>query len=96
MQIDITIILAVSTAVFAALTFYFARKKDFGDSTAQATTVIVELQTVRRDIGEMKADVQAMRAEWRQDHDKIVGMERDLKAMWKHIDKINGKDLSEE
>lgn len=96
MQIDVTVILGISTALFAAMSFYFARKKDHGDSTAQATTVIVELQTVRRDISEMKADVQAMRVEWRQDHDKIVGMERDLKAMWKHIDKINGKDGTDE
>lgn len=96
MQVDLTIILGLSTALFGVLTFYFARKKDTHESAAQVTTVIVELQTVRRDIGEMKADVQAMRNEWRQDHDKIVSMERDLKAMWKHIDKINGVTYDEE
>lgn len=96
MQFDLALVLAVSTSVFAALTFFFARKKDNHEAASQATTVIVELQTVRRDISEMKSDVQAMRAEWRQDHDKIVGMERDVKAMWKHIDKLNKKDVSEE
>ena len=95
MHVDVTILLGISTAVFAILSFYFARKKDTHDMASQATTVIVELQTVRRDIGEMKAEIQGMRLEWREDHDKLVGMERDIKAIWKQVDKINGKDMEE-
>lgn len=99
MHVDITILLGCTTVLFAVLTFYFSRKDKTHDSAremaSQATTVIVELQTVRRDISEMKADIQAMRIEWREDHDKLVGMERDIKAIWKQVDKINGKDNDE-
>ena len=91
MQLDWATIQGILTLLIAGAAFYFARKKDTYDAGAQVTTVIVELQTVRRDISEMKTDVAAMRQEWRDDHDKLVGMERDIKAMWKHIDKFNGK-----
>lgn len=81
---------SILSFLIAAGAFYFARKKDTHDTSAQATEVIVELRTVRRDIGELKGDVQAMRVEWREDHDKIVSMERDIKAMWRNIDKMKG------
>lgn len=83
----------VLSILIAAAAFYFARKKETHDSSAQTTEVIVELRTVRRDIGELKGDVQAMRSEWREDHDKIVSMERDIKAMWRNIDKMKGAGL---
>lgn len=96
MQLDWATIQGLLTLLIAGFAFYFARKKDTYDASSQVTTVIVELQTVRRDIGEMKSDVTAMRQEWRDDHDKLVGMERDIKAMWKHIDKFNGKGQDKE
>lgn len=95
MEINISVILGILTIIFVILTFYFARKKDSSDSASQSATIIVELQTVRRDIGEMKGEVQAMRHEWRTDHDKLVGMERDIKAIWKQVDQLNGKDNDE-
>lgn len=94
-MIDWSMVQGMISLIVAVAAFYFARKKDTHESSAQVTTVIVELQTVRRDIGEMKAEVQAMRMEWRDDHDKLVGMERDIKAIWKQVDKINGKDETE-
>lgn len=86
-------LIAIASFLIAAMAFYFARKKDTHDASAQDMEVIVELRTVRRDIGELKGDVQAMRTEWREDHDKIVSMERDIKAMWRHIDKMKETDL---
>ena len=94
-MIDWSMVQGMISLIVAVAAFYFARKKDTHESSAQVTTVIVELQTVRRDISEMKAEVQAMRMEWRDDHDKLVGMERDIKAIWKQVDKINGKDEME-
>lgn len=86
-------VVAIASFFIAAAAFYFARKKDTSDASAQSMEVIVELRTVRRDIGELKGDVQAMRTEWREDHDKIVSMERDIKAMWRHIDKMKETDV---
>lgn len=87
---DLGMVQGILSLIIAIAAFYFARKKDTHDTASQSMEVIVELRTVRRDISELKTDIQAMRTEWREDHDKIVSMERDIKAMWRHIDKMNG------
>lgn len=86
-------LVSLVSVLIAGMAFYYARKKDTHDSSAQSMEVIVELRTVRRDIGELKGDVQAMRTEWREDHDKIVSMERDIKAMWRHIDRMKEDEV---
>lgn len=88
-------VLSFVTGLAAIAAFYYARKKDTHDSSARDTEVIMELRTVVRDVGEMKGDIRAMRIEWREDHDKLVGMERDIKAIWKQVDKINGKETEQ-
>lgn len=76
----------------AIAAFYYARKKDTHDSSSQITEVIVELRTMRRDVGELKSDFQAMRNEWKNDHDVLIGVSKELKAMWKIVDKLQGKE----
>lgn len=93
---DLGMVQGILSLIIAIAAFYFARKKDTHDTASQSMEVIVELRTVRRDISELKTDVQAMRTEWREDHDKIVSMERDIKAMWRHIDKMNGVKRDEQ
>lgn len=85
-----SIVQSVINLALAVAVFYFARKKDTHDGAVQNTEVIVELRTVRRDLGELKSDVQAMRQEWREDHDTLIGVMREQKAMWKIIDAIKG------
>lgn len=80
----------------AIAAFYYARKKDTHDSSAQTMEVIVELRTLRRDVGELKGDVQAMRNEWKADHDMLLGVSREVGAMWKIIDRLQNKPKEEE
>ncbi len=80
----------------AIAAFYYSRKKDTHDSSAQVTEVIVELRTLRRDVGELKGDVQMMRAEWRNDHDVLVGVSKEIAAMWKIVDRLQEKEKEEE
>lgn len=89
---DWSMVQGVISLAIAIAAFYYARKKDTHEDSTRAADVIAEIRTMRRDIGEMKDDMRAMRKEWREDHDKIVSMERDVTAIWKHIDKINGKE----
>jgi len=88
MNIEVTYFIAIINAVLAVAVFYFARKKEHTDGAEKSTEVIVELRTVRRDISEMKGDFQAMRNEWREDHDMLIGIAREQMAMWKIIDTI--------
>ena len=88
MNIEVTYFIAIINVILAIAVFYFARKKEHTDGAEKSTEVIVELRTVRRDLSEMKGDLQAMRNEWREDHDMLIGIAREQKAMWKIIDTI--------
>ena len=92
----IAIIQGVISFAIAIAAFYFARKKDTSENAAQSMELIVELRTLRRDVGELKGDVQAMRSEWKNDHDILIGVSREVSAMWKIIDKIQGKKKEDE
>lgn len=89
---DLIAILPALSLLIAAGTFYFARKKETQETSTSAAKMVTQLETISRDVEEMRSDVKEMRREWHADHDKIVSMERDIKAMWKHIDRFNGKE----
>ncbi len=86
MNIELTYLIAIINVVLAVAVFYFARRKDTHDSAFKSGEIISELKTVRRDISEMKIDVQAMRNEWREDHDVLQGLAREMAAVWKVVD----------
>ena len=85
-------LITFSGFAIAAMTFYFSRKKETSDSVAQAAKVASQLESIGKAVDGIQDDVKEMRREWHDDHDKIVSMERDIKAIWKQVDKINGKD----
>lgn len=88
----IALIQGLISFAIAIAAFYYARKKDTHDNASQSMEVIVELRTLRRDVGELKGDVSAMRTEWKNDHDILIGVSREVSAMWKIIDKLQGKE----
>lgn len=88
MNVELTYLIMIINFILSAAVFYFARKKETGDSAYKTGEMISELKTVRRDISEMKMDVQAMRKEWRDDHDALQGLIREMGAMWKIIDTL--------
>lgn len=96
MTIELSYSIAIINFILAVAVFYFARKKDTQESTTQSTEVLVELRTVRRDLGELKGDVQSMRQEWRKDHDTLIGIAREQQAMWKIIDSLRKGDSENE
>lgn len=84
----------ISLAI-AVAAFYYARKKDTRETSAQGARLMVQLESISRDVEEMKNNIKEMRREWHDDHDKIVSMEQSIKALWRHIDRINGKETKE-
>lgn len=96
MQIELTYLIAIINVVLAVAVFYFARKRDTTDSAYKSAEVITELKTVRRDISEMKLDVQAMRKEWRDDHDALQGIIREMAAVWKVVDGLKERGTKDD
>ena len=84
--------------LIAAAAFYFARKKDTKDSTAELTALMVKLEVIGNDINEMKVDTRELRAERQQDHDAIIHLTEAINAienrqqtMWSRIDELKGE-----
>lgn len=87
---DVEIIFSVTNLVLAVAVFYFARKKDTKNESAQTAELVAEMRNVRGDITEIKSSVDAMRSEWRSDHDALIGVIREMKAVWKLLDSLKG------
>ena len=85
---ELSIIISITNLAIAIAVFYFARKRDTAETAGQYTEVIVELRTLRRDIGDMKGDIQAMRKEWKVDHDALIGITKEQSLIWETVDLI--------
>lgn len=85
---DLISILPLLSIIIAGASFYFARKHDTKNDTAQQTEVVAEIRAIRSDMADLKMDVRELKNEWKSDHDDIVGMKRDFKTMWTRIDEL--------
>ena len=91
MNIEVTYFIAIINAILAVAVFYFARKKDTTDDAKASAEITTELKALRREMSEVKIEVSAMRQEWREDHDALQGLLREMSAMWKIIDSMKGE-----
>lgn len=85
---DITVITPILSVLIAAAALYFSRRKSAQEDTAQMTEAIMKIEVIGQNVADVKADVKAIRNEMREDHDKIVDMERQVKTMWQRIDEL--------
>ena len=81
----------ISLAV-AVAAFYFARKKDTSESSERSAKVIANLEKLSEDVADLKQNIKEMRREWHDDHDVLMGLSREMEAMWKIVDKLQKKE----
>ena len=93
--IEITVLIAivsVSAAVFFGIKGHQrARKKDEQDEASRNTAFMIKLETLSLQMTELKAEIKAEFQMYRNDHDKIIVIERDVKTLWNAVDKIKIK-----
>lgn len=89
---DFSVVSTGINLILAIAVFYFARKKDTQADTAQQMEIVVQVRGMRDDVADIKADMKAMRDDWKKDHDDIVKMKSSLEAMWKRIDSYAQKE----
>lgn len=82
---DITPILSV---LIAAAALYFARKKEAQSDTAQMTEAITKIDVISGNVSDLRADVKAMRDEYRKDHDELVLMRGKVNALGERVDEL--------
>lgn len=52
---------------------------------SELTTVIVKLENIGNDTAEIKSDIKSVRAEVKQNSERIIRLEESLKSAWKRI-----------
>ena len=56
-------------------------KSDTANDTAQLTTVIVKLENISKDTGEIKTDIRGVKADLRNLSDRLIKAEQQIKVL---------------
>lgn len=78
------------SVLIAAAALYFSRKKDAQSDTAQMTEAITKIDVMAGNVADLRADVKAMREEYRKDHDELVIMRTKVNALGERVDELKG------
>ena len=87
-----TIAISLVSLLLAGYTFL---SKNTKDTTAEMTTVIVKLESISSGITDIKKEIEGLKADQRDDHDRLIKVESSLKSAWKQINKISGSYAEE-
>ena len=90
MQIDIPLVLAVLSAVFAGIAWFRNTKSDTKQDAGQLTTVIVKLENISDDVREVKADMKDVKSDMDKMKERITLNEASTKSAHKRIDYLQG------
>lgn len=71
------------------LSFYILLKNSIKQNTTELTTIIIKLENILENINNIKAEISILKAEQKEDHDKMIRIEQSITAAWKKIDEIN-------
>lgn len=82
---SISSVVSVSVAVAA---FYFARKKDTREDTAQIMDMQSDVRSTRDNVAEIKAEIKGIRTDWMRDHDDLVTVKSKVEALGNRIDEL--------
>lgn len=80
------------SALSLLLAFYTFLRKNTKDNTTELTTVIVKLENINSGISDIKNEIGTMKAEQKEDHDRLVRIETSLQSAWNAIDEIKEKE----
>lgn len=84
----IPIILSIMTFLFSIYVFLSSNNKT---NTTELTTVIVKLENIGSGIADLKAEMNTMRKDQREDHDKLIRLDESLESAWHRINSCEKK-----
>lgn len=84
----IPIILSIMTFLFSLYVFLSSNNKT---NTTELTTVIVKLENIGSGIADLKAEMNTMRKDQREDHDKLIRLDESLESAWHRINSCEKK-----
>lgn len=81
----IPIIISVLSLLLAAYTFLSKENKE---NTSELTTVIVKLENIGSGIADIKAELNTIKKDQRDDHDKLIRLDESLDSAWHRINTL--------
>lgn len=100
MTIEIGILISVISISFAIYSGLKNIKrndsKDIKNDAATMTTVIVKLENISTGISEIKSEVQSIKADQKEDHDKLIETIASAKQAHKRIDDLMKRGIADE
>lgn len=81
----IPIIISVLSLLLAAYTFL---SKESKENTSELTTVIVKLENIGSGIADIKAELNTIKKDQRDDHDRLIRLDESLDSAWHRINTL--------
>lgn len=88
MNITAPIIISIGTLIFSIYVYLIANSKT---NTTELTTVIVKLENIGNGIADIKAEINSMKTEQKEDHDRLIKLESSVNTLWKRLDELKEK-----
>ena len=84
-----TLIISICSLLLAGYTFLSKNNKE---NTTELTTVIVKLESIGNGISDIKSEINSMKTDQKEDHDRLIKVESSLSSLWKQFNDTK-KDL---
>ena len=84
-----TLIISICSLLLAGYTFLSKNNKE---NTTELTTVIVKLESIGNGISDIKSEINSMKTDQKEDHDRLIKVESSLSSLWKQFNETK-KDL---
>lgn len=82
----IPVILTIFIAFCSLLvSIYTLISKNNKENTTELTTVIVKLENISGGIADIKAEMNTMKTDQKEDHDRLIQVEASVSALWKQF-----------
>ena len=93
MSVEVALIISILSVFFAiffgALNMRRNQKADDRREQSDMTTVIVKLENISADTGEIKNDIKSLKEDVRNNRDNIIRIDESLKSAWKQINDLS-------
>ncbi len=96
MTVEVAIVISILSFVFNLYTgisnLKRGNRQETKEDTSQIATMIVKLDNISDDLSEIKIEVKSIKADVKEDHDRIIRLEESAKQAHKRLDGIDSKN----
>lgn len=99
MTIELMTVITVASVIFGiyqgVVNMKRNQKTDVREETAEATTMIVKLESIQKDTTEIKNEVKSLREDTKKNTEQIIRIDESLKSAWNAINKLQDRSADD-